>query len=473
MHNRKALWYPTRLLDLGEPGICAEHVRLIITQDDAPVSPYATLSHCWGQADLLKLTKSTMDEFCEGIRIKNMPKTFQETVMVCRELQIRYLWIDSLCIMQDEDDLSDWSREASLMNKVYKLSHCNISASDAQDGTSGLFRPHDKSAMQLVKIRATVKDTAGELRTKDYYIEEPFYWYVNLAESHIHTRGWVVQERVMAPRVLHFARSQLFWECRQHSACEKYPQGVSYSFLTSANDKEHLDYELYVEFAKCYGADAKQVANCYNIWDSLVSYYSQASLTRSTDRLIAISGMAKSLAVVSGDTYLAGLWRRNLESQLLWSVFDILDEPHTRAGEYCAPTWSWASIQGKVYMNRERFPAADLKVHVEDVKVVHDTIDPTGQIRDAYLDLQGELKPISVAKTPAHGHTCMHAIVHGSKWPLEAGSVDDLNQDVNFLTKASMEHRLFYMTFIATEACVISMLLRLVEGDANTLSDGA
>jgi len=76
---------------------------------------------------------------CPVFQSSELPETFRDAVQVTRELGIRYLWIDSLCIIQDKHDCRDWYHEANLMDKVYLHSYCNISAADANDSTGGLF----------------------------------------------------------------------------------------------------------------------------------------------------------------------------------------------------------------------------------------------------------------------------------------------------------------------------------------------
>ncbi|OHF03688.1 heterokaryon incompatibility protein [Colletotrichum orchidophilum] len=117
-------WYPTRLLDRKASGGSLDSVRLAITFEEPPShnDRYATLSHCWGSAPVLELKKATCNDFREGTELSKLPKTFREAIQVTRRLGVRFLWMDSLCIFQDRDDLSDWLNEADLMHKVYSHS---------------------------------------------------------------------------------------------------------------------------------------------------------------------------------------------------------------------------------------------------------------------------------------------------------------------------------------------------------------
>lgn len=114
--------YPTRLLDVS-----TEILRLIITKESRPTGNYATLSHCWGDAQFLQLSAKTMGMLQIGFRCEQLPKTFQHAIQATRSLKLRYLWIDSLCIIQgsDVEARADWQFEAARMEEVYRNSYCN------------------------------------------------------------------------------------------------------------------------------------------------------------------------------------------------------------------------------------------------------------------------------------------------------------------------------------------------------------
>jgi hypothetical protein len=396
--------------------------------------------------------------------MEDMPKTFQEAIMVCRELQIRYLWIDSLCIMQDKDDLTDWFYESGLMNRIYGFSRCNISASDAMDGTCGLFRDHNTPFMNQTIIKATIENPDGVLVTKDHYAEEESYWVTNVTESLVNNRGWVLQERIMVPRVLHFARDHLFWECREQSASEKYPYGVPESFSATAQFKANLDYGRYVAKAAEVERDSNTVARCYNLWQHLLLYYTRTELSWPTDKLVAISGVAKSLGMALGDTYVAGMWRHNLETQLLWRRLAIHGEVCSRARQYIAPTWSWASTDGPITMTLPPLSHFEIKVHIKNVHLIYEAEDMTGQIQSGYLDLQGELKPMLVEPAPTEG---VQALVRNVTETMPDYCFDAFS-DMERALRDSIQNRLFYMTFLVTKVFTMSMLLRVVDIEAGT-----
>lgn len=144
-------WYPTRLLDIGtantEPGTAAV-LKLVETSQNEIHGPYVTLSHSWGGGNPVMLKKGNHAHFLLGI--SNLPKTFEHAVQAARKLQVRYLWIDSLCIIQDQPE--DWATEAQLMHKVYRHAWSNISATASRNSSEGLFRTRasERSVGRLV-----------------------------------------------------------------------------------------------------------------------------------------------------------------------------------------------------------------------------------------------------------------------------------------------------------------------------------
>lgn len=120
-------YYPTRLLDL-QPRRTGVEICLRLTHKNPPDTPYMTLSHCWGTTRFLRLTDKTFKYLKAGFKAAELPRSFRDAVHITRELGIRYLWIDALCILQDST--KDWHYEAASM-KVYENSYCNIAATAA------------------------------------------------------------------------------------------------------------------------------------------------------------------------------------------------------------------------------------------------------------------------------------------------------------------------------------------------------
>ena len=217
-HNQPA-WFPTRLIDLGTPN--DQYVKLIDTRSTSPSGPYATLSHRWADSAVIQTTSSNLERFLHDIPVAILSKTFRDAFIAARSyLGVRYIWIDSLCIIQD--DRQDWRAESVTMQVVYSHSFCNLSATASSSGVHGLFPPRD-----LDRVRPCQIETHWEGRDHETYIPIPKrFWDEQLDYTPLSGRGWVFQERWLAPRILHFGSDQLLWECCELNASEAYPRGI-------------------------------------------------------------------------------------------------------------------------------------------------------------------------------------------------------------------------------------------------------
>lgn len=160
-------WKPTRLLDLGQDAtqlkphliLSKEHFMESSISEERCRSTssehYMTLSHCWGSNEILRLLRGNLDSLCKSIRLESLPKTFKDAMRITRDLGIRYLWIDSLCIIQDSPD--DWLQEAAAVSYVYKNSFCNIAATGAADGSQGCFFSRNPNTISAPRFNQTGK----------------------------------------------------------------------------------------------------------------------------------------------------------------------------------------------------------------------------------------------------------------------------------------------------------------------------
>ncbi|KAF2166351.1 hypothetical protein M409DRAFT_66795 [Zasmidium cellare ATCC 36951] len=371
-HDRKG-FNPNRLLDVGR--IRDEMIQLTDTTPTEPIT-YVTLSHRWGQVDVPLLTKHTEASFKSGIAICDLPKTFQHAVTVVRELGHRYLWIDSLCIRQDRDDLSDWLHEASLMHKVYGHGHFNISATGAIDGSEGLFRERDHTARGFERVSLKVEGlNGGPIPCIAFYF--PF-WTDNVERAPLNLRGWVLQERILSKRVLHFGKTQLFWECRELQAAETFPSGTSYDGSRPVGIK-CLEPDVAGPLNKTANESHRDPRFwAYDLWTGIATTYSRCSLTKSGDKFLAIMGLAKHMNGLIKDMYVAGMWRKYLASELAWSVSRHGGTTPSTPDIYTAPTWSWLSRNAEIQCSKVKDKGIRLKV--KDVQLDYATDDPCGPL---------------------------------------------------------------------------------------------
>jgi len=376
-------FYPTRLIELppydlttvNEAARKLDEVRLITTKDqpnnfrDNPDRlHYVTLSHCWGKGEFIHLCERNQQEFHERIPLNSLPLTFRNAIEFARRLSetVRYIWIDSLCIIQD--DPSDWLRESVQMYQIYRNSYCNISATAATDSKKGLYNKLDRDPQLLweEQINLNIDGIPGarpkQKLKKEIGLEAPIrrckildlsFWDREVEDAPVNRRAWVLQERLLAPRVLHFCQDQIAWECYHLDAAECLPHGISKMELRSGNVRERA--RLKSLMPNDYGpkpveVDKLEVSNSvHESWKRVIERYSRTGLTKESDKLIALAGIAELLSREIRGLYVAGMWEKYLASQLLWRVDPIyengqLSNPSQRPTSYRAPSFSWAAV---------------------------------------------------------------------------------------------------------------------------------
>ncbi|PYI11084.1 HET-domain-containing protein [Aspergillus sclerotiicarbonarius CBS 121057] len=229
-------YFPTRIIDVS--GLNMGRAVLRNRDEVNPSSKngepsirrpaYWTLSHRWGdQSHILQLVRHKEQEFKCGIHLSELSKTFQDAMALVHRLGYRYIWIDSLCIFQDSPE--DWRKESGSMMDIYRQSFCNISAiSPSYKASRGLF------CERKIPARLLYPFSIEFTRTYDYkpdrFNNQWNMWNAQLWDSEIEdtplsSRGWVFQERFLAPRVVHFAQSQIYWDCTETIHCEADPDG--------------------------------------------------------------------------------------------------------------------------------------------------------------------------------------------------------------------------------------------------------
>lgn len=386
-----------------------ETIRLVLSREDAinPQARYITLSYRWGtEPQKVVLKTSNISSFRRGYLIHNLPQTFRDLILVTRAFEIRYVWIDALCIIQDSAE--DWEREGATMRDVYAHSACTIAATASENPDQGLFRHRDPAIIMPGRIRAPdgtsalsstpQADDNTKAEAEKYLLFDRGFLERRIFHGPLHTRGWVFQERMLSPRVLHFARDQLVWECFAETKCEAFPDGMPLDIRTKdlyapLQPPKQLKKSRRKWLSRLLpgrslgerqeGMDWKTLST----WRELVKQYSKCELTYVKDKLPAFAGIAKAYQDATGDEYLAGLWRSYFLHQLSWRVYT----PSGRMSiEYGAPSWSWASVAGAVQPFAMDPQSLFIPV-VHDVRV--ETKGPAyfGRVSTAHLDLEGPL----------------------------------------------------------------------------------
>lgn len=202
---------PTRLLAVGDPG--SDKVRLYESQAN-DTEHWIALSHQWGpnKAEHYSTNSDNVDSFMVGMNYNDLPGTFKDAVTVTRALGIKYLWIDSLCIIQ-AGPKSDFEKEAKLMEMVYSSAYCVIAASRAAGHGSGFLQ--ERNARNVVTISQDTKEGASYsiCQNIDNFRE-------HVLQGALNKRGWVLQEHALARRTIFFTEHQTYWECGCGVRCE-------------------------------------------------------------------------------------------------------------------------------------------------------------------------------------------------------------------------------------------------------------
>lgn len=326
---------PSRLIDV-RLWRSEGRVRLAcVKTDDTHEMPYIALSHRWNQN--VKLTSTTLSNFATRlleINPHSLPDTFLHTFTVANTLQIGYVWIDSLCIVQDSAD--DWNKEAALMSKVYRNAYCTISANKIDAGAKGLFYSGLGSLARQFSLKTKYEQL--ELHHRGNIKQ---HWDDALQRAPLQIRGWCLQEREMSPRIIHWTEQEIAWECRMAKATESWPaqMGLDWSNL-KIKDKRSWD-----------GLQDMHIKDVYNEWHRTVERYTKMYLTDERDTLPALSGLANVIHSKTQSGYQAGLWVGDLQRSLAWHSIErhqSAKKPHYRHVRYIAPSWSWAAIHGSV-----------------------------------------------------------------------------------------------------------------------------
>ncbi|KAH8596832.1 heterokaryon incompatibility protein-domain-containing protein, partial [Bisporella sp. PMI_857] len=384
---------PKRLIDVG---LANGSVRLCESKIRAR---YLTLSHCWGEGQVAMTTTLNFQDRCQEITMSSLSKVFQEAIKVTRFFGIRYIWIDSLCIIQDSRD--DWEQESAKMCTIYQNALFTIAASRATTGSEGLlsqtpihlttpcFLPQYNFTSAIgnrINIHLAPSDKNDDPNT-----------FVNKIDGPLHDRAWVLQEEMLSHATLAFTEAGMSWQCFSCTRSSLDPEGSNDTFRMSYLQDAIMLRQRYSRRPEILALERtdwqKQHGNMipfqskrdgiYADWAATVEKYLMRKVTYPSDRLPALSGVVQGMQEVLSDSYsleqcVAGTWMYDLPRQLLWSphwtIFqssELLKAYEEMGGEgrekqkirpprkYVAPSWSWASMYetpiswGNHFWNRE------------------------------------------------------------------------------------------------------------------------
>ncbi|PHH91758.1 hypothetical protein CDD83_10402 [Cordyceps sp. RAO-2017] len=330
---------PTRLINIKLPGQPFVEETGLDTR-----GPYVALSYAWGQGRRVTTGKASYDSHKQRLPIDELPRTFADAIHAARTLGYNYLWIDALCIIQDDQD--DLGRELARMGDIYRFASLTFDAQGAQSSHSGLLLDRDSRLLSPCKVTVSVTTAGGYVSRHELTLAITCN-----GPDYLESRGWVLQERLLSSRRLLFGE-QMTWICATATARETRP--VLHSKASSTRDDG--DGSVLQRLRLCLIHPPTAIVEAvrepyrrpgpFDFWYAMVEKYSDKALTNPEDNLNALSGLAARFHEAQNATYVAGLWREDLEIGLAWYVGLNDERPVTSSAEV-GPSWSWASV-GKV-----------------------------------------------------------------------------------------------------------------------------
>ncbi|KAF4975202.1 hypothetical protein FZEAL_7978 [Fusarium zealandicum] len=443
---------PKRLVYVGEKDQSSQ-IHLHITSPEDGHTDYLALSHCWGRADFLKLTLANYNEMLREIDYRKLPQNFQDAIVFTRRMGFSYLWIDSLCIIQGS--LEDWKAESNAMSRIYSQAFCTISATGSPDANGGCFRERNPTQYEpCVLISSPTENLSVQLGSPNPFISQ-------IENGTLSQRAWAFQERLLSRRIVHFGSSLLFFECRTHFTSElmqtaitegshimsidglrydvqdlgdrfsmsnrhitkyeklpnrarkrriqesnpKYrPVHVRDSFFQSPALSNRGAFNFLQRATRTPDSTLDAILKLHQCWYQLVEAYTGAQLTLSSDRTVAVNGIAQAIGEGKEDLqYWAGLWSDHLHFDLLW----CLDSPSaSRPTQSRAPTWSWMAVEGRICQRLAPFQIAydGIRHTIEYVAKICDisaepvsvhSRDTSGVAYEGHLDIEGVVMPVT------------------------------------------------------------------------------
>ena len=378
-------------------------------------APYVVLSHCWGRVAWTRATQANLDCLKREIPWTALSQTFQDAVSVTEKLGFQYLWIDSLCILQD--DHKDWEYHVSRMADIFSNAQICIAASRAENGLQGCFSRHSDRHVELGGPQP--RQMRNKLLWKPYYLDgrdrdgqskkfvaqlkTPHGLYSGMAPSEpLLRRAWVFQEQILSPRIIHFASGELYFECKHYVACECSGWQLR-SNTPQWETRWRKSYEVLIQRPSRNGITEKErhtrSRQQFEAYRALIERFTELDITAELDRLPALSGVFSSRQ----DQYLAGMWREILLESLHWTALpNGLKCMARRPFQYRAPTWSWASIESPIrhvetdFYRTEHSPKMMAKII--EAKCIAAGQDPRGRVSDGYLRIEGPTLDVEVTE---------------------------------------------------------------------------
>lgn len=314
-----------------------EPPRLVI--DCAENKSYIALSYCWGEPQLITLTARSLDIFKEGIDMQILPRTIQDAITVTRGLRQQYLWVDALCIFQDDEDAK--ARDISEMHDIYKNAFLTICASSASRCSEGFLMNFTERFPIAIRVPFHLPGrVAGTIILREQLT-------INRSkQAPLDLRAWTYQEGTLSPRNLIFDWIVYLQCCKRPMTPAELRPSSSFPEYEEFTGARIWKTRMEPDLASIEDNLRLSTIKAHDRWKDDIDEYTRRTMTNERDKLPAFAGLAIQFTRQTGFHYLAGLWRETLLVDLLWQVsaFDRGPRLQTRR----APSWSWASIDGTI-----------------------------------------------------------------------------------------------------------------------------
>jgi hypothetical protein len=314
---------PTRVINVQES--TSPTVHLHIPQGSGEFDQYLTLSYCWGGHQPVVALTHNLDDLRSGITVATLPQTLQDAVQTTRDLGYQYLWVDALCIIQDDN--KDIEKEIATMADIYRNSTATIlAAMSSSVSESYLNHPREEPSFFTLAVELPNAETA------EIGISHPCPWgHFGWSLDPLSSRGWTFQEFLLARRVLFYGPYEVLFHCQSLGFTRLLPSYIKYP-----DDQQPSSGALF--------RSQDRAAS----WSELIRQYTFRKLTFPEDRPLAIAGIIAALEGIWDDKCVFGAWTSSFLEQITWfNVAGFPYHPSLRRSNR-APSWSWLSVDGHV-----------------------------------------------------------------------------------------------------------------------------
>jgi hypothetical protein len=318
---------PRRVLDLGEPNInntlSSQQADLSLRETAGELGVYLTLSYCWGPYTNYRSLKANLDARKHNIVFDELPLVFQQAIVFTRALQIRYLWIDALCIVQDDRD--DFAREIVIMDDIYKWGFCRIAITNCKAPTESFWPPNPIATSVKLPVDISVKNKPGSISR---FVTLPKSYQRDVDYGYLNKRGWVLQERLLSPRTIHFTQDHIYYEDEDEIIAE---DGVTghFQWHSSIDKTKHISRrDLFPRKGMEKWESIDMTAISRDPWLKVAEAFSKTRLTRLTDKIVALFGLVKEFQRIQDYEDTVSMHEyMHLEDSTLWRKLQLDDCP--------------------------------------------------------------------------------------------------------------------------------------------------